>query len=381
MIAPWYGAKDGGGVAIAIENLVHGLLSRGAKVFVVKIIGDGWRPRFSRGTQNELIVRLPLRGRSEFAGAKALIGYYLRLPILVATLLVLRLVTRFQLVNFHYHIPPYDLLRRIFRFLNYKFVTGFQGSDVMVAPEHIPTREALGHLVRDAEKIIGVSRALINRLTQMFPDVAAKCSVIQNTVDVDFLTSVSTTPAPGESEFDLLFVGGLIPVKGPDQLIASLHNVVQNRPNTVLCLCGTGAMEEELKDTIRSKSLESNVKFAGFVPHLELINFYNRTRLVVIPSRSEGFPHVAMEAAICGRPVVAFNVGGLNELILDGASGILVPPNDVDEFANAILRLLDSPSLTELMGVKAKTRGTQAFDPSTMSQSYLNLYRAVINHD
>ena len=378
MITPWYGVAEGGGVAIAIENLVHGLQRCGARIFVIKIVGDGWYPHFSRGAQNELIVRLPLRGRHECRGVKGVIGYWLRLPIADMTLLILGIVTRFQFVNFHYYAPPYEHLRKILRFLHYRFIASFQGSDIMVAPDCDGTREALGYLVREAEKVVGVSGTLINELTRLFPEAATKCSVIHNTVDIDFIRSVSNAAPASELDIDVLFVGGLIPVKGPDLLVDAFHKVVQKRPGALLCLVGTGYMEEELRDTIRDRGIEANVKFAGFVPHQELVNYYGRTKLIVMPSRSEGFPHVAMEAAICGKPVVAFNVGGLAELVEDGSTGILVPPTDSDALANAMLELLESPSLAQRMGDQGRRRGMQAFDPSHMVQSYMTLYDAII---
>ena len=83
---------------------------------------------------------------------------------------------------------------------------------------------------------------------------------------------------------------------------------------------------------------------------------------------------------MCGKAAVAFNVGGLGEVVLDGVSGILVPPRDVDALANAILGLLESPRRAERLGEQARTRAREAFDPSHMTQLYLNLYDAVLNH-
>jgi glycosyltransferase involved in cell wall biosynthesis len=381
MVTPWYGARDGGGVGIAIENLVHSLLRRGVKVWVIKVVGDGLFPRFNRGHQNELIVQLPLRGRSEFVGGKASLGYWLRSLIATVVLLGLRITTRFQLINFHYYTPPYEVLRKILRFARYSFISGFQGSDIMIAPQDAEIRQTLGYFVRDAEKLVGVSTVLINELKRLFPETGSKCSLIPNTVDADFITSASAYLPDGDVDFDVLFVGGLIPVKGPDMLIEAFHKVVQRRPETVLCIAGTGYMEKELRETIKSRNFEPNVKFAGFVPHLDLVDYYNRTRLVVIPSRSEGFPLAAMEAAICGKPVVAFSVGGLSELVVDGSTGTLVTPTDVDGLATAMLALLESPSRAVNVGEQAKKRGLQAFDPAAMAQSYLNLYQTVINRN
>lgn len=378
MITPWYGAGEGGGVAVAIENLVHGLQRCGAKIFVIKVLGDGFFPHVSRGDQNELIVRLPVRSRKECRGVKGFLGYWLRLPIVVITLLVLIIGTRFQIVNFHYYDLPYELLRKILRFLQYRFVVSFHGSDVMVAPSREETKEALGIHVREADKVVGVSSALIKELTHLFPDAAPKCTVIQNTVDINFIRSVSHAPRATDLDIDVLFVGGLIPVKGPDLLIEAFHKVVQKSPGAVLYVVGTGYMENELKETIRNRGLDANVQFAGFVHHLDLVNYYRRTKLTVVPSRSEGFPLVAIEAALCGKPVVAFNVGGLSELVQDGSTGILVPPTDWSALANAMLQLLETPALATSMGEQAQLRGMEAFDPAKMAQSYLTVYDKVL---
>ena len=85
-----------------------------------------------------------------------------------------------------------------------------------------------------------------------------------------------------------------------------------------------------------------------------------------------------MEAAILGRPVVAFNVGGLSEVVINEESGLIVAAEDVSEFARAVLRLLEDSELWEKFRKNAKSRAQCLFNPSEMAAKYSELYSGVI---
>jgi glycogen(starch) synthase len=96
--------------------------------------------------------------------------------------------------------------------------------------------------------------------------------------------------------------------------------------------------------------------------------------LVVMPSRTEPFGLVALQAAQMGRPIVATRVGGLPEVILDGETGLLVEANDSDALASAILRLLRSPEWARQMGLTAHLRADREFGWAQHVSAYEELY-------
>ena len=99
----------------------------------------------------------------------------------------------------------------------------------------------------------------------------------------------------------------------------------------------------------------------GFVPHDELLGLYKRAAVVACPSRREGFGVVCAEAMAHGRPVVAAAVGGLRDLVVDGETGLLVPPGDVPALRAALERLLADPQLRRRLGTAARERAREAF--------------------
>ena len=98
------------------------------------------------------------------------------------------------------------------------------------------------------------------------------------------------------------------------------------------------------------------MRFLGAVEHEDLADYYALADICVVPSRTETFGLVALEAQALGTPVVASAVGGLTEIIADGQTGFLVPERQSQAFADAIARLLDDPELRARMGAAARDR-------------------------
>jgi glycosyltransferase involved in cell wall biosynthesis len=143
-------------------------------------------------------------------------------------------------------------------------------------------------------------------------------------------------------------VAKLSPVKGHQHFIAAAAEIAKARPDVVFLIVGDGIRKKELEDMATELGIADRVTFAGVrddVPSLlELMDVF------VLGSLSEGSPNAVLEAMAAGLPVVATDVGGLPEMVIDGESGILVPPGDSDALAEAIGELLDDPSRAETMG-------------------------------
>ena len=100
--------------------------------------------------------------------------------------------------------------------------------------------------------------------------------------------------------------------------------------------------------------------------------------LLVSPSLWEGFPNVILEAMAAGKPVVATSVGGTPELVVDGTTGILVPPSDPDALSKAIGKLLENPELRKIMGIAGKERVTENFSIQNMVNNTQQLYQELL---
>jgi D-inositol-3-phosphate glycosyltransferase len=158
----------------------------------------------------------------------------------------------------------------------------------------------------------------------------------------------------------LLFVGRIQPLKGVDVAVRALAHL--RRPDAVLVVVGGasgaegGAEVERVRELIDELDLRDRVRFVPPQPHHLLSSWYRAADLVVVPSRSESFGLVALEAAACGTPVVAAGVGGLRTLVDHGRTGFLVPGRDAEVFAAYADELLSNDLLAAELAVRAAER-------------------------
>lgn len=157
----------------------------------------------------------------------------------------------------------------------------------------------------------------------------------------------------------LLFVGRIQPLKSLDVAIEALAEVLVRHPDALLAVVGGASGAEGDDEVARVHALAArlgvtdHVRFVAPQPHHMLSTWYRAADVVVVPSRSESFGLVALEAAACGVPVVAANVGGLRTLVVHGRTGFLVDGRTPGHYAAAIERILDDPVLAAGLSVDA----------------------------
>jgi D-inositol-3-phosphate glycosyltransferase len=158
----------------------------------------------------------------------------------------------------------------------------------------------------------------------------------------------------------LLFVGRIQPLKGPDVAIRALAEL--GRPDAQLLIVGGASGEDGDVESDRARALVAElglcdqVRFVEPQPHHILSTYYRAADVVLVPSRSESFGLVALEAAACGTPVVASAVGGLLSLVLDHETGRLIDGRDPHDYARATAAILDDPDRRAAMGRAAVER-------------------------
>jgi glycosyltransferase involved in cell wall biosynthesis len=143
----------------------------------------------------------------------------------------------------------------------------------------------------------------------------------------------------------VLTLGRLIRVKGYDVLIDAFRFVLQQVPNAVLLIAGDGPEREDLVERIGSYRLQDKIKLLGMIR--EVYELYEICNVYVNSSRLEGLPMTIIEAMAHGKSVVATSVGGNSEMVLDGVTGMLVPPDNPEELSNAIARILKDDNFRE----------------------------------
>ncbi len=158
----------------------------------------------------------------------------------------------------------------------------------------------------------------------------------------------------------LLFAGRVQPLKGLDLAVGTLAQLAD--PDTTLVVVGgpsgpEGPDElERIRDLVEDLGVGAQVRFVRPQPHARLAEYYRAADVCLVPSRSESFGLVALEAAACGTPVVAAAVGGLRSLVDDGVTGFLVDSRDPVAFAAPVATLLADPELAATMSAAAESR-------------------------
>jgi D-inositol-3-phosphate glycosyltransferase len=165
----------------------------------------------------------------------------------------------------------------------------------------------------------------------------------------------------------VLFVGRLQPFKGPHVAIQALAVAVARNPAALgdVWLAVVGGPSGEVDEVARLRRLASSLGIADRVrffppqPHGGLADFYSAAEVVLVPSRSESFGLVALEAQACGRPVVGAATDGLRHVIVDGVSGYLVAGHDPADYAERLTAILAAPGLAGRMGEAGAAHAVQ----------------------
>ncbi len=197
--------------------------------------------------------------------------------------------------------------------------------------------------LREADKIIAISNATKHYVLSLGAK-PSKVKVLHNGVDLNRFRPLPKIKDKMRQKLGIpqdakvvLTVRRLVYKNGVDTLIESANIAIKKNQKIVFLVVGKGPDMNSVQMQIKQLGIEGNFRLTGFVPDEDLPLYYNVADLFALPSKSgEGLPLVALEAMACGLPVVATNVGGIREIMMDDY-GKLVPPNNPDALAKAIL--------------------------------------------
>jgi glycosyltransferase involved in cell wall biosynthesis len=137
----------------------------------------------------------------------------------------------------------------------------------------------------------------------------------------------------------LALIGRFYPVKGHEEMLRMMPAIAARCPDVVLVMAGDGPCRAACESLAAQLDIRSHLRFLG--QRNDVADLLQASDLVVVPSQTEGFPLAVVEALAIGRPVVAYDVGGIGEAVDDGQTGQLVPARDMDAFVAAVVSLLD----------------------------------------
>jgi len=226
--------------------------------------------------------------------------------------------------------------------------------------------EAEAAVMHCSEIVLASCSVEATQLAQLYDSDPARIRVVAPGVDHAFFGPGHRPQArralglPAHAPL-LLFVGRIQPLKGADVAVRALA-AMKDHPGAHLLVVGgpSGPRGEEhlvsLQKLVVDLGLAERVRFEEPQPHELLSTYYRAADVCVVPSRSESFGLVALEAAACGTPVVAASVGGLTTLVEDKHTGLVVDPSTPQAFADAASGILADPLLAERLATAAVVR-------------------------
>jgi D-inositol-3-phosphate glycosyltransferase len=247
-------------------------------------------------------------------------------------------------------------------------------------------------VVAAADALIANTDAEAASLVSLYQACPDAVSVVSPGVDLYTFTAGSGRKAAREEvglpldAHVLAFVGRIQPHKGPEVLIRAVAEMLSHSPHLRTKLItlimggasGSGLGEvERLKDLVSWLGISDVVRFEDPVPRVELPQWYRAADLVCVPSYSESFGLVALEAQACGTPVIATAVGGLRTAIADGISGVLVDGHDPRAWSSILARLIQEPQRRVLLSMGAIEHASH-FGWDATARGTLDIYDRII---
>jgi glycosyltransferase involved in cell wall biosynthesis len=290
-----------------------------------------------------------------------------------------------DVIHAHWAIPTGPAAVMAARKLHLPSVITMHGGDVYVNPEQgydFPTRWYVRPALRWTLRHAGALTAITEDCRQHALRAGAPAEHIRLVFNGTDLRRFS--PAENGNRGDERFgphmvfaCRQLFPRKGIRFLLEAGAELKSQFPDLKIVLAGDGFERPELARLAAELGIASDVTFLGWVPNVELPQYYRAAAVSVIPSLEEGFGIPAAEAMGCEVAVVASDAGGLPEVVENGVTGIVVPRGDAKALAQAIGSLLADPQRRRVMGQAGRERALRLFDWDRSAQQFEEIYREV----
>lgn len=360
----------GGGIGTQTYLRACGLAARGHVVHVVSMSWDK-QPRTydDQGATIHRIGEIELR----IPGYEQSTYWLAYSEAVAAKICELEKSVKFDIIQFaEYGGEGFIYQSDTWAYRNAKYVVQMHGPLAMFAehwgwPEIGGTMHRIGCFMegtslRYADKLLSSSRHTADYCGRAYGVDTSAASVVYSGIDIARFTPRDRLA--GEGSPRILFVGGLSGGKGITDLIRVAGKLKARFPKLTLRAIGKGTAEQrEIIDRlVLEHGLKPHFELMGFVPYEQLPEHYAWCDFFAAPSVYEGGPgNVYLEAMSCGRPVIAGDTGGIPEVVLHGATGLLVKPHDLRAIETAIVALATDVALREQLGRAGRQRAVEHF--------------------
>lgn len=251
------------------------------------------------------------------------------------------------------HINFSPLIYFLSNFFNLQYIVFTYGTEVWSLNNYWKIKA-----LENAKMVVSISRYTAEKLKEQIEEVSGKIFMLPNTIDGKrFYSKEKSAQLLAQydlSEQDKIILtvarlSSLEKCKGYDTVIKALPLIVRAVPDVKYFLVGEGDDSQRIKGLVKSLNLENYVVLTGYVADQQLVDYYNLCDVFAMPSRQEGFGIVFLEALACGKPVLAGNVDGSRDALLDGKLGILINPDSVQEIAAALIKIFKKEAPPDLL--------------------------------
>lgn len=280
----------------------------------------------------------------------------------------------FDIVHYFFSLPTGVLSAYTCGVRGVPYIVSLRGSDVprydlaskKLRVLHRGSLSLTRRIWQNAARVVAVSDSLRKLAHESFPDV--EIDVVHNGVDVLTAADMSASVRAG-GKFRIVSVSRLIPRKGIGDLLRAVARL--GNLDLELKIAGGGHAAQQLADLAVELGVQDRVEFLGDQSRSEVQRLYASADLFVLPTHSDAFANVILEAMSAGLPLIATDVGGAREAIEHGVNGLLVQPRTPDAIAAAISRLVGDPELRQRMSQANRGKIRRQFAwPSVASQYY-----------
>lgn len=235
------------------------------------------------------------------------------------------------------------------------------------------------------DKVVAISEAVKQHLMNDFGIPEEKIALIYTGVETERFLKDLTEEEKREARRKFTLenapviigtIGRLSPVKGQEVLLKAVPSIVKGFPKARILLIGDGPDEQRLRELVLELDIEKNVVLAKSVDDTkEALSIMD---VFVLPSIKEGLGLSLIEAMACGRPCVASRIGGIENVIEEGKTGLFFTPGDAEELAVAVKRILTDRLLRDILSKNGREKASKYFDIGKMATKMEMLYKEVV---
>jgi N-acetyl-alpha-D-glucosaminyl L-malate synthase BshA len=287
---------------------------------------------------------------------------------------------RLQVMHVHYAIPfaaAAILARQIAPELGLKVITTLHGTDITLVGSSPAFKPVTEWCIEESDAVTAVSRYLRDE-TRRTLGVGKEIEVVHNFIDPD-QHDVRVPPCipekRSEQQVTLMHISNFRAVKRVDDVVR-IFAKVRETADARLVLVGDGPEYGRIRELVERLRLAQEVRYVGVIDDVTPV--LKAADVLLLPSETESFGLVALEAMASGVPVVASDVGGLPEVVEHGVSGFLAPVGDIDAMAGYCLRLIRDSGESKRYSAAARKRAVEMFDINAIVPRYEAIYERVL---